>query len=205
MRNMSNHWAAVALALGAAALVATPGWTAKPEWVQDGGGKGNGKGQGQGNGKHKEHDRGEREREREYGGRHQEREKDRDRSSGGVSMYGGGAVLIGGTSATVIVQFGDAQRRTVRDYYRPLVAAGRCPPGLAKKNNGCMPPGQVKAWKRGAPLPAGVVIYPISRELEIRLGLPPAGHKYVRVAADILLIAVGTSMVIDAIENLSDL
>jgi len=24
-----------------------------------------------------------------------------------------------------------------------------CPPGLAKKNNGCMPPGQAKKWQRG--------------------------------------------------------
>jgi len=33
-------------------------------------------------------------------------------------------------------------------------------------------------------------------------GAPPAGHRYVRVAADILLIAVGTAMVVDAIEDL---
>lgn len=24
-----------------------------------------------------------------------------------------------------------------------------CPPGLAKKHNGCMPPGQAKKWQRG--------------------------------------------------------
>lgn len=29
-----------------------------------------------------------------------------------------------------------------RDYYAPGI--GGCPPGLAKKNNGCMPPGQAK-------------------------------------------------------------
>jgi Ni/Co efflux regulator RcnB len=34
------------------------------------------------------------------------------------------------------------------------------------------------------------------------LGYPPAGHRYVRVAADILLIAVGTGMVVDAIEDI---
>jgi len=36
----------------------------------------------------------------------------------------------------------------------------------------------------------------------IRLPMPPAGHEFVRVASDILLIAVGTSMVIDAVEDL---
>jgi Ni/Co efflux regulator RcnB len=37
------------------------------------------------------------------------------------------------------------------------------------------------------------------------LGTPPAGHKFVRVASDILLIAVGTSLVVDAIEDLGRL
>ena len=32
--------------------------------------------------------------------------------------------------------------------------------------------------------------------------VPPSGHKYVRVAADILLIAIGTGLVVDAIEDL---
>ncbi len=36
----------------------------------------------------------------------------------------------------------------------------------------------------------------------MRIGLPPAGYKYVRVANDILLIAIGTSIVVDAIEDL---
>jgi Ni/Co efflux regulator RcnB len=30
---------------------------------------------------------------------------------------------------------------------------------------------------------------------------PPAGYRYVRVAADILLIAIGTGMAIDAIQD----
>jgi len=36
----------------------------------------------------------------------------------------------------------------------------------------------------------------------VQLGAPPAGYKYVRVATDILLIAVGTSLVVDAIQDL---
>ena len=38
----------------------------------------------------------------------------------------------------------DRDRNVVRTYYRTEYAAGRCPPGLAKKNNGCLPPGQAK-------------------------------------------------------------
>ena len=39
----------------------------------------------------------------------------------------------------------------------------------------------------------------------LQLGRPPAGHKYVRAAGDILLIAIGTSMVVDAIQDLGRL
>ena len=80
-----------------------------------------------------------------------------------------------------------------------------CPPGLAKKRNGCMPPGQAKKWRTGYPLPRDVVYYPVPADIAIRLGTPPAGHKFVRVATDILLIAVGTGLVIDAIDDLGRL
>ncbi len=101
--------------------------------------------------------------------------------------------------------FGDQQRVVVREYYGKQYRAGRCPPGLAKKNNGCMPPGQAKKWAVGQPLPRDVVYYPVPQSVVIRLGVPPAGHKYVRVAADILLIAIGTSMIVDAIQDLGRL
>jgi Ni/Co efflux regulator RcnB len=101
--------------------------------------------------------------------------------------------------------FGDRQQVIVRDYYAQEYRGGHCPPGLAKKNNGCMPPGQAKKWSKGRPLPRDVVYYDVPAQLVVRLGAPPAGHKYVRVAADILLIAVGTSMVVDAITDLGRL
>ena len=98
--------------------------------------------------------------------------------------------------------FGDDQRRVVTEYYGQEKAKGRCPPGLAKKNNGCMPPGQAKKWSKGQPLPSGIVLYPVPKAVTVKIGLPPAGYKYVRVANDILLIAIGTRMVVDAIEDL---
>lgn len=101
--------------------------------------------------------------------------------------------------------FGAPQRTAVNEYYGKQYSAGRCPPGLAKKNNGCMPPGQAKKWAVGQPLPRDVVFYPLPRSVVIQLGAPPAGHKYVRVASDILLIAIGSSMVMDAIQDLGRL
>lgn len=181
MHISSNRWMPFVMAVAAALTLAAPSWAAKPDWVEEG---------GKGQGKHKEHDKGGR---------------DRDRGPAHSSPQPGGSIQLGGSALSVSIQFGDSQRRAVRDYYSPRVAAGNCPPGLAKKNNGCLPPGQAKQWRRGAPLPGGVVMYPIPRDLEIRLGVPPAGHKYVRVAADILMIAVGTSMVVDAIEDLARL
>jgi Ni/Co efflux regulator RcnB len=101
--------------------------------------------------------------------------------------------------------FSNHDRLVVREYIQTQYARGHCPPGLAKKNNGCLPPGQAKKWNLGRPLPADVVIYDLPPRLTINLGAPPAGHRYVRVATDILLIAVGTGMVIDALDDLSRL
>ena len=99
-------------------------------------------------------------------------------------------------------RFGDGDRRAIDDYYGPQFRSGKCPPGLAKKNNGCLPPGQAKKWNVGRPLPRDVAYYPLPHDLLVRLPAPPSGHKYVRVAGDILMIAVGTSMVVDAIQDI---
>ncbi|OGS80772.1 MAG: hypothetical protein A2061_03895 [Gallionellales bacterium GWA2_59_43] len=108
-----------------------------------------------------------------------------------------------GTS--VSVYFNDDQRTVIREYFDGQSRAGRCPPGLAKKHNGCMPPGQAKKWTKGRPLPRDVVFYSLPSGVAVKLGAPPAGHRYVRVAADILLIAIGTGMVVDAIEDLGNM
>lgn len=111
----------------------------------------------------------------------------------------------GGPAAEVKVgaYFSDKDRSTARTYYTQHYGGGKaCPPGLAKKNNGCLPPGQAKKYAVGQPLPAGVVYYPVPRGVLVQLPPAPAGHKYVRVASDILLIAVGSSMVVDAISDL---
>lgn len=108
----------------------------------------------------------------------------------------------GGDSLSISFSFSDGDRMAVRDYYGHP-PGGRCPPGLAKKNNGCLPPGQAKKWMIGHPLPRDVIFYDLPNELRIRLSLPPSGYKYVRVAGDILMIAAGSGMVAAAIEDLA--
>ena len=98
--------------------------------------------------------------------------------------------------------FEDRHRVIVHEYYTEQYRGGRCPPGLAKKHNGCMPPGQAKKWEYGRPLPREVVYYEVPQPLIVKIGVPPSGYRYVRVATDILLIAVGTGMVVDAIRDL---
>jgi Ni/Co efflux regulator RcnB len=99
--------------------------------------------------------------------------------------------------------FEDRHRVIVHDYYVREYRHGRCPPGLAKKHNGCLPPGHARQWQYGQPLPRGIVYYEVEPVLVTRIGYPPPGYRYVRVASDILLIAIGTGLIVDAIQDLS--
>jgi Ni/Co efflux regulator RcnB len=98
--------------------------------------------------------------------------------------------------------FLDRHRTVIHDYYVQRYRAGHCPPGLVKKGNSCMPRGQVKKWRIGRPLPREVIFHDLPPALVWSLNPAPAGHRYVRVAADILLITIGTGMVVDAIQDL---
>lgn len=99
--------------------------------------------------------------------------------------------------------FTEKQRTYIHDYYAAQYRKGHCPPGLARKRNGCMPPGQAKKWMIGQPLPRNVVVYDLPGSVLVHLGPPPPNHRYVRVAQDILLIATGTRMIVDAIDDLN--
>jgi hypothetical protein len=90
----------------------------------------------------------------------------------------------------------------VHDYYGIQYRAGRCPPGLLRTQNGCMPPAQIRYYSVGQRLAPSVIYHTVPAEMVVTLGAPPSGHRYVRVASDILLIAVGTGLVVDAIQNL---
>ena len=54
----------------------------------------------------------------------------------------------------------DRNRDGVDDRARNLYGASSCPPGLAKRNNGCLPPGQArKMFAEGQRLPTGYNFY----------------------------------------------
>jgi hypothetical protein len=109
----------------------------------------------------------------------------------------------GGVSVTVA--FTEEQRGAVRGFYVERYGRGNCPPGLAKKGNGCLPPGQAKKrYVIGRPLGPRITWQPVPAELSARLGPPPAGHLYVTLDGDVLKLAVGTMLVVDAIDGLFD-
>ena len=105
----------------------------------------------------------------------------------------------------VTIVFGARERDAARGYFVERHGRGNCPPGLAKKGNGCLPPGQAKKrYLVGQPLPRGVVYAPPPRELAVRLGPAPRGYAYVMLDGDLLKLAIGTRMVVDAIQGLVD-
>ena len=103
----------------------------------------------------------------------------------------------------VTVVFNDLQRGAARSYFVDAYGKGNCPPGLAKKNNGCLPPGQAKKrYVIGHSLPHGIVIEVLPVELSVRIGPAPAGYRYGIIDGDLVKLAVGTMLVVDAIEGL---
>jgi Ni/Co efflux regulator RcnB len=108
-----------------------------------------------------------------------------------------------GQDAARVAHFNDQHRGYVQEYYGEQFRSPQgCPPGLAKKNNGCMPPGQAKKWQVGQRLPRDVVHYDVSPGLVSRIGPPPPGYRYVRVGGDILLVKTETQTIVDALQYL---
>jgi len=130
---------------------------------------------------------------------------DKDKNKGKGHGHGRGdreqAVIV--QPVRIIVP--DRDRTTVYRYYRTEFSAGRCPPGLAKKGNGCLPPGQAKKlWVVGQPLPPAVFYEPLPPAVTQQLAPPPPGYGYVRVDNDVLLMDMTNRMVADAVNDLND-
>jgi hypothetical protein len=103
----------------------------------------------------------------------------------------------------VTVAFTTEQRSAAQGWYAETYGHGNCPPGLAKKHNGCLPPGQAKKrYQVGHALPPGTHYQPVPPELQARIGKPPEGYVYVTLDGDLLKLAVGTLLVVDAIDGL---
>lgn len=107
--------------------------------------------------------------------------------------------------ASLTFTFTSEQRVAAQGWYVERYGRGNCPPGLAKKGNGCLPPGQAKKrYVVGQPLGPGIHYRPLPPELSVRIGPPPAGYLYGELDGDLLKLAAGTLLVVDAIGGLVD-
>lgn len=148
-----------------------------------------GQGQGQGQGKGKGHGQAQPQNE----GQRPNQPYDHGRGPGNAQA--------GPQQANIVVT--DRDRSAVQTYYRTEFAAGNCPPGLARKNNGCLPPGQAKKlWAIGQPLPPALLFYPLPAGLLVTLTPPPPGYQYVRVDNDVLLMITATRIITTLVANL---
>ena len=99
--------------------------------------------------------------------------------------------------------FNDQQRTYVREYYTTNYGSGRkCPPGLAKKNNGCLPPGQAQDLVVGQPIPKNVTVYQVAQPVIRKLPAAPVGYRYERIGGDIVLVQQENNIVVDIIKGL---
>ena len=99
--------------------------------------------------------------------------------------------------------FSDTQREAARLYFVNEHGRGNCPPGLAKKQNGCLPPGQAKKrYVVGHSLARGIAPGTLPVELSARIGPAPPGYRYGILDGDLLKLASGSMLVVDAIEGL---
>lgn len=81
-----------------------------------------------------------------------------------------------------------------------VLGAGGCPPGLAKKDNGCLPPGQAKKLIVGHAIPPGAV-YVIPSNVMATLPPAPVGYRYAIVHNQVVLVSRG-DIVVDIVRSL---
>ena len=102
--------------------------------------------------------------------------------------------------ATIII--GSHDRDEIRNYLQQDYQR-HCPPGLAKKHNGCLPPGQAKKYRLGHSLPKGVNYQPLPDSLLGLLSQPPEGYHYAKVDNDVVLMSEAGKKIIDAVTLIS--
>lgn len=101
---------------------------------------------------------------------------------------------------------GHHKHHSDRDILRGYVIKhykAHCPPGLAKKNPPCIPPGQAKKFARGAFLPE-IGFEPLPQDIVVLLSPPPPDAYYVRMDRNVYLITEGTRKVVEAFELFSE-
>lgn len=101
--------------------------------------------------------------------------------------------------------FNDEHRNNAKQYYGQNYGHGKnCPPGLRKRENGCLAPGQARNWSVGQPVPRGVQTYAVPTQVLRQFPPAPAGYRYVRIGGDIVLVRQQNNLIVDIIQGLLD-
>ena len=180
MTNFSHTHRILALAI-TSLLIAGPAFSKGKDDDDNGHGKGNGNGNGNGKHAQKFEEKQDKREAKEY-----KKAEKRERKEIQPGTY-----------------FNDQQRTVVRQYYVQNYSNGKnCPPGLAKKNNGCMPPGQARNWAVGQPVPRGVTVYSVPQPVILQLPPAPYGYRYSRIGGDIVLVQQQNNLIVDIIQGL---
>ena len=96
----------------------------------------------------------------------------------------------------------ESQRQAISEFFTRNRGAGICPPGLVLINERCDSAVSDRGWKYGEALAGDVVLKDLATALLDKLGPVPAGHRFIQVAGDILLINIESRQVVDAVLNL---
>ena len=96
--------------------------------------------------------------------------------------------------------FGKIRRQFVKSFYMETLTPGKCPEGMAWRNDRCEPSFPA-TWKFGEKIPQGVKTYPVEPKLIEKLNFDP-GYTFVRVGGDILALERDTGRIADAVLNL---
>ena len=96
--------------------------------------------------------------------------------------------------------FGKIRRQFVRSFFMETLSPGKCPEGMAWRNDACEA-GIKVAWRFGEKLPQGAKTFPVDPKLVEKLNFDPS-YTFVRVGADILALERDTGKVADAVLNL---
>jgi hypothetical protein len=123
-----------------------------------------------------------------------------DKGTSHGNSHGGGPGNSGHSKGKGPKKFEASERSAIESYYRDEYSrSGNCPPGLAKKNNGCIPPGQAKKWSVGSHLPPDVHIAPLPPALVGTLVAPMPGYNYGYVDGGVVLFGVADRVIIDVV------
>jgi len=121
-------------------------------------------------------------------------------SPAGAGQPSANGETAGSDGASVAARyFSDRHRALIREHYAGQFRRGICAPGLERKAQGCTRVEPARKWAVGQPLPREVIFSDLPPALIVQLGRPRVGFRYVQVAGDVLLLALGTGVVVDAV------